>query len=252
MAATIVISEFRASCRRIRCRPVLSSYYSLGSLQRCSHTSHTSHSPLHRYREVVEMTRRRIHGNGDSADKAKSPTTGVIGERERDDRHASEPSSPTHTHSHGIFGGHPHSHSHDHADHDHGGGLIETLQSGGVHPFPFTYRILECSQIHILPNGSPSPFLFAVSRIKYREGDRGSRVTLVGLGANIILTSAKGAAGWYMNSAALLADAGHSLSGKYVPQLSVFLSAVLRYMSLPLEGGGARGRLYCTPLAAPM
>src|SRR6266566_2746284 len=48
-----------------------------------------------------------------------------------------------------------------------------------------------------------------------REGDRGSRVTLVGLGANVLLTSAKGAAGWYVNSAALLADAGHSLSGKH-------------------------------------
>ncbi|KAH9978788.1 hypothetical protein BGW80DRAFT_1280928 [Lactifluus volemus] len=43
-------------------------------------------------------------------------------------------------------------------------------------------------------------------------GDRGSRITLVGLGANVLLTSAKGAAGWFMNSAALLADAGHSLS----------------------------------------
>ena len=50
--------------------------------------------------------------------------------------------------------------------------------------------------------------------IREREGDRGSRVTLVGLGANVLLTSAKGIAGWFMNSAALLADAGHSLSGK--------------------------------------
>ena len=40
-------------------------------------------------------------------------------------------------------------------------------------------------------------------------------MTLIGLGANILLTSAKGAAGWSMNSAALLADAGHSLSGKH-------------------------------------
>jgi divalent metal cation (Fe/Co/Zn/Cd) transporter len=31
--------------------------------------------------------------------------------------------------------------------------------------------------------------------------------------ANVGLTAAKGAAGWYMHSAALLADAGHSLSG---------------------------------------
>jgi len=43
-------------------------------------------------------------------------------------------------------------------------------------------------------------------------GDRGSRITLIGLLANIALTGAKGFAGWYMHSASLLADAGHSLS----------------------------------------
>jgi divalent metal cation (Fe/Co/Zn/Cd) transporter len=58
---------------------------------------------------------------------------------------------------------------------------------------------------------APSSFSFLL----FCEGDRGSRVTLIGLGANIVLTSAKGAAGWFMNSAALLADAGHSLSGTY-------------------------------------
>lgn len=45
------------------------------------------------------------------------------------------------------------------------------------------------------------------------EGDRGSQITLVGLFANIGLTGVKGLAGWYMHSASLLADAGHSLSG---------------------------------------
>ncbi|KAF9222543.1 hypothetical protein BS17DRAFT_708242 [Gyrodon lividus] len=44
-------------------------------------------------------------------------------------------------------------------------------------------------------------------------GDRGSRITLIGLLVNIGLTGAKGTAGWYMHSASLLADAGHSLSG---------------------------------------
>ncbi|KAG2132007.1 cation efflux protein [Suillus bovinus] len=43
-------------------------------------------------------------------------------------------------------------------------------------------------------------------------GDRGSRITLVGLFANVALTGAKGFAGWYMHSASLLADAGHSMS----------------------------------------
>src|SRR5712671_471385 len=59
----------------------------------------------------------------------------------------------------------------------------------------------------------------------FREGDSGSRITLVGLGVNVILTSAKGAAGWFMNSAALLADAGHSLSGKHVRQLDIYCTS---------------------------
>jgi hypothetical protein len=62
--------------------------------------------------------------------------------------------------------------------------------------------------------GRMHPIDFHRLFLREREGDRGSRVTLVGLGANVLLTSAKGAAGWFMNSAALLADAGHSLSGK--------------------------------------
>jgi hypothetical protein len=65
---------------------------------------------------------------------------------------------------------------------------------------------------HILPYclSLLSRYLLS-SLVSYREGDRGSRVTLVGLGANVLLTSAKGAAGWFMNSAGLLADAGHSV-----------------------------------------
>ena len=137
----MIISGFHASSR---CRLSLSLYYTLGSLQRRLHASHASHPPLHRHREMVEMTRRRIHGNGDSADKAKSksPTKGAAaanGEREHHDH--GQPH--THTHSHGIFGGHSHSHGHDH-----GGGLIETLQSGGKYsgahscPIPFFFFVL--------------------------------------------------------------------------------------------------------------
>lgn len=40
--------------------------------------------------------------------------------------------------------------------------------------------------------------------------DPGSRVTLIGLGSNVGLTVVKGAAGWVLGSAALLADAAHS------------------------------------------
>lgn len=42
------------------------------------------------------------------------------------------------------------------------------------------------------------------------SADAGSRITLIGLGANVGLTLTKGAAGWVMGSAALLADAAHS------------------------------------------
>lgn len=44
------------------------------------------------------------------------------------------------------------------------------------------------------------------------SGDRGSQITLIGLFSNIGLTAAKGLAGWYLHSASLLADAGHSMS----------------------------------------
>lgn len=64
------------------------------------------------------------------------------------------------------------------------------------------------------------------------SGDRGARVTLLGLLSNVGLTAVKGGAGWcahhypttkanrlrnyirYLNSAVLIADAGHSLSGE--------------------------------------
>jgi len=165
MAGTFIISGVRTS-RHIHYPATLSSYH-FNSFLRTLHTSHASCSRPRRYLRMVEAVRRRVHQ--DSADKEKSSTSAVgNGKREHHDHEPSN--SHSHSHSHGIFGGHSHSHGHDH---DHGGGLIETLQSGG---------------------------------------DRGSRVTLIGLGANIILTSAKGAAGWFMNSAALLADAGHSLS----------------------------------------
>ncbi|CAE6416309.1 unnamed protein product [Rhizoctonia solani] len=43
-------------------------------------------------------------------------------------------------------------------------------------------------------------------------GDAGSRITLIGLASNVVLSATKGIAGVYLNSAALVADAAHSLS----------------------------------------
>ncbi|KAH7888572.1 cation efflux family-domain-containing protein [Phlebopus sp. FC_14] len=86
--------------------------------------------------------------------------------------HHAHDHTSSHSHSHSIF----HSHSHDEHDHDYGHDaeqIVQALQGGG---------------------------------------DRGSQITLLGLVVNVGLTGAKGIAGWYMHSASLLADAGHSMS----------------------------------------
>lgn len=196
----IIISGFRRS-RHLHSPS--SPYRRVNSLLHGLSHRPVSPSQPHRYRKmVVDTTRRRIHG--DSAGKGNLPA-GAVAERQQHDHAPSNSDSNSHSHSHGIFGGHSHSHGHDH-DHDHGGGLIQTLQSGGTPPS--LYRCVRTLPAH-------SPFLPSF----FLEGDRGSRVTLIGLGANVLLTSAKGAAGWFMNSAALLADAGHSLSGEHSSQV---------------------------------
>lgn len=63
--------------------------------------------------------------------------------------------------------------------------------------------------------GLPSVKLYVTFAELHFAGDKGSRVTLIGLFANIGLTSAKGAAGFYMHSASLMADAAHSFSGEH-------------------------------------
>lgn len=54
------------------------------------------------------------------------------------------------------------------------------------------------------------------------KGDRGSNITLAGLVSNIGLCGAKGVAGVYLNSAALLADAAHSLSDMFADLVTLF------------------------------
>ncbi|EDR08788.1 CDF-like metal transporter [Laccaria bicolor S238N-H82] len=85
-----------------------------------------------------------------------------------------KPREPDEPHFHSIFG-----HSHSHGD-----------ENGHTH---------DAEQIIAALKGS-------------RTYDKGSQVTLIGLFSNIVLTTAKGLAGWYMHSASLLADAGHSMS----------------------------------------
>lgn len=110
-------------------------------------------------------------------------------EHNHDHDHA--PDHEEHSHSHSLFG---HSHSHGPEAHTRDAEqIIAAIKGSGT--FVSYSLLLLCS--------SPSP----------PPGDRGSYITLVGLFSNIILTGAKGLAGWYLHSASLLADAGHSLSG---------------------------------------
>ena len=81
--AIVIISAFRASSRHyFPCRLLFLLLFLLPQFSSAV-LAHLlpSHYPPHRYHELVKLTRRRIHGNGDSAGKAKS-LMGAIGERE--------------------------------------------------------------------------------------------------------------------------------------------------------------------------
>ena len=95
-------------------------------------------------------------------------------------------SSQSHTHS--ERSGHSHSHSHEDG-HSHSHGIF--------------------SAHHHDHSEGAEQLITALSSGKL---DRGTRVTLLGLGSNVVLTAGKGLAGLWMNSASLLAEAGHSLS----------------------------------------
>lgn len=81
---------------------------------------------------------------------------------------------------------HEHAHDHDH-DHSHAHSLFH-------------------SHAHD-HSASAGELVSALSR-----NDRGSRITLLGLASNVLLTALKGVAGYAMNSASLIAEAGHSFS----------------------------------------
>ena len=105
--------------------------------------------------------------------------------------------------------GHSHNHSHSHGDghdHDHSHGIFHT-------------------HAHDHSEGAEQ----LIKAISAGKLDRGTKITLlgmsigpypwcrnlrliIGLGSNVALTISKGLAGLWMNSASLLAEAGHSLS----------------------------------------
>lgn len=124
---------------------------------------------------------------------------------------------PAHDHAHE----HNHEHDHDHDEHSHSHSLFGHSHSHG--PEAHTH---DAEQIIAALKGSGT--FVGIAYPLYAQlpstGDRGSYITLVGLFSNIALTGAKGLAGWYLHSASLLADAGHSLSGAsrvMYPSLSV-------------------------------
>ncbi|WWD08503.1 hypothetical protein V865_006615 [Kwoniella europaea PYCC6329] len=101
---------------------------------------------------------------------------------------SSSPSAPSSTQIHKHSHDNHHDHEHDH-DHDHHHGIFHT-------------------HVHDHSEGAEQ-IMQAISSGKL---DRGTKITLLGLGSNVALTLSKGAAGIWMNSASLLAEAGHSLS----------------------------------------
>ncbi|KAI0689965.1 cation efflux family-domain-containing protein [Cytidiella melzeri] len=126
---------------------------------------------------MATLSSRRSHT---TSAKGKEPERRVDGlgvrehEQENNNEHEHENDispSHSHSHSHSVLGSFGHAHTHG---------------EGGT--------------------GDADKVVAALSG----AGDRGSRITLVGLASNVGLTVSKGAAGWYMNSASLLADAGHT------------------------------------------
>ncbi|KAL0956509.1 hypothetical protein HGRIS_002650 [Hohenbuehelia grisea] len=121
---------------------------------------------------VSAMAQRRAYSTRPDSDGQKAKPGASQDHHEHDHDHDHEHDHAS-EHSHSHSIFSPHSHSHDGA-HSHGAEKIMAALEG--------------------------------------QGDRGSQITLVGLFANVGLTAAKGAAGWYMHSASLLADAAHSFS----------------------------------------
>ncbi|KAE8216451.1 hypothetical protein CF327_g334 [Tilletia walkeri] len=99
-------------------------------------------------------------------------------------------------------------HAHEHHDHDH-------AHSHSLNPFAAHSH----SHGHDQGSAAEADALLAALRGK---GDRGSNITLLGLFANLVLSASKGLAGVYLNSAALLADAAHSLSDMFSDLVTLF------------------------------
>ncbi|KAI0093379.1 cation efflux family-domain-containing protein [Irpex rosettiformis] len=126
---------------------------------------------------MASLTSRRPHTTSTKGKEPERPTEVDHHKREQDHDH-------DHNHEHNHDDGHEHSHSHSHSH--------SVLSSFG--------------HAHTHGEGGHGDADQVVAALT----GKGARITLIGLASNVGLTVSKGAAGWYMNSASLLADAGHT------------------------------------------
>lgn len=116
--------------------------------------------------------------------------------RRRHTTKSGESSTPS-TSSSGAAHRHDHDHDHDH-DHSH---------DGHSHSHSHSHSLFH-SHAHAHSEDADR----VMTALSSGKLDRGTRITLIGMGSNVALTASKFAAGLWMNSASLLAEAAHSMS----------------------------------------
>lgn len=156
-------------------------------------TIQTSIPSSTRASSAAETTTKEVNTNTMTTSTSSIVDAAKAGETELHQRKkgATSPAAESVSKTASVLGGHhhhAHSHSHGHHGHDHG-------------------------------SAEEADALLAALKGK---GDRGSNITLAGLVSNVGLCGAKGVAGVYLNSAALLADAAHSLSDMFADLVTLF------------------------------
>lgn len=113
------------------------------------------------------------------------------------------PSASSSPHSHS-------SHSHDHQGHTqtHPVPSSSSAHSHDGHDHAGHSHSLFSTHTHDHSEGAEQ----LITALSSGRLDRGTKITLLGLASNVGLTISKGLAGFWLNSASLLAEAGHSCS----------------------------------------
>ena len=136
------------------------------------------------------MSRRHTTKSSASIDPSPTATSSSSSSAHN---HNSHNQNHSHDHDHGIF--HPHVHDHSEGAEQ----IINAFRSGNVD---------RGTRITLLGTSDPLPFPRPIASMLFLIRPDAS----AGLGSNVTLTVTKGLAGLWMNSASLLAEAGHSLS----------------------------------------